>query len=486
MMRTLMRVATLLGLLVCDHVASQTTVSTCDDLRDFVESGGGNFILENNVMCEQTITVGSGTTVIVDGRGYQMEIITPFLPSDPTDGSLFVSEDGADLTLLNIVFLDAGDGSTGTSSNIRAVYNSGSLLVDSCTFSRLNQGAGTGASGGEGLYGGAIYTNGDHDGDAKVKIANSVFESNTAIFKGGAICAEGSDPLEIDSCSFKLNEADYIRDLAVAKGGTIYAARGVPLTVSSSEFSDDSATSAGSAIFMCGGTLADSSFRKHETYGEAYPNAAIFGAVASGEKGGEECPPVTVTNCNFTENVGGAMAVFEGDLIMKNVAFTDNGGGGLYFSSSSPSGRDILELDTVFFVYNKDPPPKIILPTGQGTGVAAVIENTSEEEDSAPVGTFTNIFCFRNDPFECEWVQENIVSRRDNFVCRPCDLQGVPGEFGDNISNDEASHYNSIILGLSITLGVIVLLITCLGMWKCRVKRSARRLMDDMRHDDNL
>lgn len=91
-------------------------------------------------------------------------------------------------------------------------------------------------------------------------IESSVFHSNAAGVKGGAICAVGTEFVEVYKSEFQSNKAGIYDDGGIGSGGDIYAADGVTLWVQSSRFSYSYASYGGGAIEFCGGTINDSNF----------------------------------------------------------------------------------------------------------------------------------------------------------------------------------------------------------------------------------
>ena len=95
-------------------------------------------------------------------------------------------------------------------------------------------------------------------------IESSVFYSNAAGVKGGAICAVGTEFVEVYKSEFQYNEAG-INDDGNGSGGDIYASDGVTLWLQSSKFVDSYASYGGGAIECCGGTITGSTFTGAES-----------------------------------------------------------------------------------------------------------------------------------------------------------------------------------------------------------------------------
>lgn len=95
-------------------------------------------------------------------------------------------------------------------------------------------------------------------------IESSVFYSNVAGVKGGAICAVGTEIVEVYKSEFQSNEAG-INDDGNGSGGDIYAGGGVTLWVQYSKFFYSYASYGGGAIECCGGTITGSNFTGAES-----------------------------------------------------------------------------------------------------------------------------------------------------------------------------------------------------------------------------
>lgn len=99
-----------------------------------------------------------------------------------------------------------------------------------------------------------IYTQSDGN---EVLVSDSVFASNFATERGGAICAVGTDLLTVGNCEFRNNEASFE---GAGTGGDIYANSGATLAVESSVFFGSRAGYGGAAIDCCGAEITDCAF----------------------------------------------------------------------------------------------------------------------------------------------------------------------------------------------------------------------------------
>lgn len=118
----------------------------------------------------------------------------------------------------------------------------------------------------------------------------------------------------------------------------------------------------GAALFICGGDIQDSTFKRNEGSG-------LFGAVVNGDLSDEDrlsaslpsgassasggdnytCPPLSVHGTTFEENVavsgyGGAIVSIDASLSVLNSTVSSTFGGGIYFGTSDENGRDQFEV----------------------------------------------------------------------------------------------------------------------------------------------
>ena len=161
-------------------------------------------------------------------------------------------------------------------------------------------------------YGGAILANGT------VNIVGSTFTANHANNEGGAVYfnAKGS----VENCNFKANAAQ-------ADGGAVYF--DTSGTVENCNFSANNATSYGSAVRMSSGSVSNSNFTN---------NMGDHGAVNMGSG--------NVDNCNFVNNTasndGGAVYIYKNGAV-SNCNFTNNtakNGNAIFISKGNISGCD--------------------------------------------------------------------------------------------------------------------------------------------------
>ena len=100
---------------------------------------------------------------------------------------------------------------------------------------------------GRGDNGGAVFTYG-----ANVVFRNCAFRSNRAIWRGGAIFLNDSDPLLID-CEFTDNLASNTQGAPQAGGGAIYVGNNT-LTLNGCSFTANASNYYGGALFVTGGS----------------------------------------------------------------------------------------------------------------------------------------------------------------------------------------------------------------------------------------
>lgn len=116
----------------------------------------------------------------------------------------------------------------------------------------------------------------------------------------------------------------------------------------------------GSALFLCGGVIEDSTLQGNEASG-------ILGAVVNGDLSEEErlnasyvygnpsgqdnytCSELSVSGSIFVDNsviggYGGSIASIDASLSVWNSSFISTTGGALYFGTSDDSGRDQLKV----------------------------------------------------------------------------------------------------------------------------------------------
>ncbi|CAN0443486.1 unnamed protein product, partial [Ascophyllum nodosum] len=199
----------------------------------------------------------------------------------------------------------------------------------------------------------------------------------------------------------------------------------------------------GVALFLCGGVIEDSTFDSNEA-------TVLFGAVVNGDLSEEErqnatsvfgatppgqnytCPDLTIAGSRFISNsvtggFGGAIASVDASLTVYNSSLLEGTGGALYFGTSDDSGRDQLDMGLIMFNLNggSEFSPDMVgaaflleltgSPASNTTGqvvreklsssTAVQVQSASEgtsTPDSVMVGTGRDLYCFQNDPYECE------------------------------------------------------------------------------------
>lgn len=142
---------------VYGECAQDVAVTSCADLETMmgVDRGSCTVYIANNITCDAAITVASGQEVTVSGRlggkYFWISVVSPFSTPSAEEvslgASLFVVEDGGQLTLQNLGF------SNEALTNVRVVHNYGSLYVSGCILEGLKP---AGALTSRDDYGGAV------------------------------------------------------------------------------------------------------------------------------------------------------------------------------------------------------------------------------------------------------------------------------------------------------------------------------------------
>ncbi|CBJ26272.1 polymorphic outer membrane protein [Ectocarpus siliculosus] len=377
----------------------------------------GTVELESGFTCDAHITVDASQDVTISGA-YTITLGALFAGSTATDagGSLFVNE--GTLELDGITFAtEATDGN-------RAVWNGGTLSVVGCTFELFPSG------GGEFLArGGVIYS----DSDGEIAISASTFKSNIASERGGAVYAIGSETLTITDSLFTVNEVGTGVEEGGA-GGDVYAGINVELTVTGTTFSTSAAEYGGAAIECCGAVISNCTF----TGADAASDGAHYGgALLVNRPDQDACSreldlsDTIFSGCSVvsTTGAGGSVAIFDTSATITDCTFESSVGTAVLFSSSSDSGEHQLLMDYVQFNLNTLPAEAYATDTEQGAAI--VVTNTGVEEGNTTVvmGEFNDMYCFGNDPYECEFVydQSDIVHSGE-FNCQLCVIDGVRQE----------------------------------------------------------
>ncbi|CAN0024992.1 unnamed protein product, partial [Ectocarpus fasciculatus] len=225
-----------------------SAVTTCADLITAVGdiSGTGTVELEGDITCVEHISVAASQDVTVSGA-YTITLGAAFAGSTTTDAGSSLFENEGTLKLVGITFATlATDGN-------RAVWNTGTLSVEGCTFELYRSGALL-------SRGGVIYS----DSAGVIAISDSTFTSNIVSERGGAVYAIGSETLTITDSFFRTNEVGTGVD-ADGAGGDVYAGDNVELTVTGTTFSTSAAEYGGAAIECCGATISNCTFTGADT-----------------------------------------------------------------------------------------------------------------------------------------------------------------------------------------------------------------------------
>ena len=118
--------------LICRQSAAQK-YSTCETLKSAVTSASaaGSFSLDDDFECTEPINISGETTI--NGAGHTITIAATSLTGDSAaESGLFTVEAGGKLELDDVTITsDATDG-------VRGIYNEGTLTVNNCVFSQLN------------------------------------------------------------------------------------------------------------------------------------------------------------------------------------------------------------------------------------------------------------------------------------------------------------------------------------------------------------
>jgi uncharacterized repeat protein (TIGR01451 family) len=216
--------------------------------------------------------VGSGvTTTIIDAQD---------------SGRIFSITNGVSVSISKMTLRNGYV--TGTYGNVNggAIYNSGTLLIDNCTFTSNEASSGRNND----AFGGAIYS------DGSLNVINSVFTSNkvssssgTSNDDGGAIAAYGD--LSVTNSAFTSNSAG-------EDGGAIVIGNenteGMNVAISSCTFTTNTA-GYGGAIWNHGGTTVSPGIITGSTFTS---NSAPYGGVL------RNWGIMNINNSNFVSNTG--------------------------------------------------------------------------------------------------------------------------------------------------------------------------------------
>ncbi|CBJ48868.1 conserved unknown protein [Ectocarpus siliculosus] len=437
-----------------NRTAGEVEVGTCEGLKKNAELGIDiSIVVTANLRCVDAITLPAGVEVSIGSapdENFLVAVAEDFLVPDPTSASLLVNPEGSYLALDRLTFANEA-GVLGSPGEVRAVWNAGQLDVDGCVFESLSFSS---QQDGGGIYSMAEPGSGS---SAFVSVRNSTFIGNVAENHGGAISSWGQGELEVSNCSFVGNEAvgagSYRR---AGAGGAVYASPGVFVTVLNSSFEGCLGRYGGAALFACGANIYESTFDSNEATG-------LFGAIVNGDLSDEEranatlslggggqsgnytCPPLFVSGTMFESNsastgYGGAIASVDSSLSVFNSSVLSTLGGGIYFGTSDDSGRDQLELELLQFNWNggSSSSPDLVgsalllertgTPASNTTGPLEQVDPSTSSASSSSVATAAlqtvggssssssaaatagstlvgvarDIYCFQNDPYDCE------------------------------------------------------------------------------------
>ena len=290
-----------------------------------LQSSGGGTLTFNIGTATIVLTQGPlpaiTTTATIDGGGN----IT--LNASSASSILSVAA-GASLTLKNLsltnAFNSAGDGG--------AVRNSGSLVVESCTFTNNRAGSG--------FRGGAIWSSGT------LTITNSEFGNNSADDGGALYPTFETAVTQITGCNFHDNQT---LNAVNGWGGAILAWDSAPLTVATSTFTSNSARFGG-AIYVrphAALSVSDSTFSLN--------NAAIGGGalyVVSGGTGSLNNTQVLTNsisgNLGTATGSGGGGAYSAGTMSLIGCTMSANNAG-VYNGGAVTIGGGLLSTESSVF-----------------------------------------------------------------------------------------------------------------------------------------
>lgn len=295
---------------------SPMQLTNCHFIENSCKSSGGALATIDSAITIESSTFTGNTATAVGGA-----ILDNNGPITLKDVQF--SQNKANI-LAGAVFKDAGSlTATGctfdqntTTCGGGAIYMSGSIEIDDCTFTKnTSTTSDTTCNGGALSFGWGTAQ--------KCVIKNSAFTQNGSAFKGGAVYIhQGS--ATISNCLFEGNTA-------TNDGAGVYTA-GKLLTVDTNcRFIKNSNTSSGAAIATTAATLVVKDSEFTENYA-----TAVGGAIL------DNTGVLDISNCAFTGNhtniIGGALFKDDGDLHLADCTFVGNytvGGGGVVFTSGN-------------------------------------------------------------------------------------------------------------------------------------------------------
>lgn len=124
-----------------NRTMGEIQVGTCAGLKKNVEMGLDITIVVNaDLICSETITLSAGQDVSIASIFPQKHLVIiaeDFAVPDPSSATLIVNPRGASLALEQLYFANEA-GTVGSPGAARAIWNSGSLDVNGCSFVSLN------------------------------------------------------------------------------------------------------------------------------------------------------------------------------------------------------------------------------------------------------------------------------------------------------------------------------------------------------------
>ncbi|CAN0522742.1 unnamed protein product [Ectocarpus sp. 12 AP-2014] len=140
-------------------------------------------------------------------------------------------------------------------------------------------------------------------------------------------------------------------------------------------------------------------------------------------------------------------------------------------------------MDYVQFNLNTFPAEAYATDTEQGAAIVVTNTGVADGETTVTMGEFSDMYCFGNEPYECEFVyDQSTVVHSGEFKCQICDIEGERQQSGtdDDLieSIDQSSSSNSwdskdyIIIGLSAALALCIIL--AIGFLVARAYKKRR------------
>ena len=348
--------------------------NSASDLGGAVCWLGNNGTLKDSRFIDNSVLNYNGGAVFMRGKNAIVSGCQFTNNSAPKcGGAMDIEGDGA--TIQDSSFLSSSADNGGALSVFR-----NEIAIENCNFTQN-----------EGVYGGAIYTQGNY-----TEVSDSIFSDNLATSSGGAIYLNANwavvsnssfannsaqyggaisvfrNEIAIENCNFTQNEAAY--------GGAIYT-QGSNTSVFDSSFSDNSATSLGGAIYTQGNNTGvfDSSFSDNSAtslggaiyirgnYTKVYDS--LFSSNSANSMGGAiylYANRAVISNSSFANNSAndcGALAVLGNENVISNSTFDDNVAI-RYYGAIYCSGKDCSLLNSTFINTLKNNPIIMFDETG--------------------------------------------------------------------------------------------------------------------------